>query len=163
MGRRSRRRSFGFWRARFRRPWRRGDLDLCVYVAKLMVHQVPFIVAELGSDVDRFMLHIYAAVAEKERKLISQRTRDALKAAQARGTVLGKPRLDERPRAVTALKSEADRFARNVGPIIAEITRGGVTSARGIAKALNAAAWRRHGAEHGRLSRSFRSSRGSPH
>jgi DNA invertase Pin-like site-specific DNA recombinase len=126
-----------------------------------MVHQVPFIVAELGSDVDPFMLHIYAAVAEKERKLISQRTWDALKAAQARGTVLGKPRLDERPRAVTALKSEADRFARNVGPIIAEITHGGVTSPRGIAKALNAAAWRRHGAEHGRLSRSFRSSRGS--
>jgi hypothetical protein len=36
------------------------------------------------------------------------------------------------------LKSEADRFACNVAPIIAEITRGGVTSARGIAKALNA-------------------------
>jgi DNA invertase Pin-like site-specific DNA recombinase len=69
----------------------------------------------------------------------SQRTRGALKAAKARGTVLGNPRIDEaRPRAVIALKSEADRFARNVGPIIAEITRGGVTSARRIAKALNA-------------------------
>jgi DNA invertase Pin-like site-specific DNA recombinase len=36
-----------------------------------MAHQVPFIVAELGSDVDPFMLQIYAVVAEKERKLIS--------------------------------------------------------------------------------------------
>jgi DNA invertase Pin-like site-specific DNA recombinase len=99
----------------------------------LMAQQVSFIVPELGSDVDPFILHIYAAVAEKERKLISQRTRDALKAAKARGIVLGNPRLDEaRPRAVRALKSEADRFARNVAPIIAE------TSARGIAKALNA-------------------------
>jgi DNA invertase Pin-like site-specific DNA recombinase len=109
------------------------------FISGLMTHQVPFIVAELGSDVDPFMLHIYAAVAEKERKLISQRTREALKAAKARGIVLGNPRLAEaRPRAVKALKSEADRFARNVAPLIAEITRGGVTSARGIAKVLNA-------------------------
>ena len=56
---------------RSRRPWRRGNLDLWLYAAKLMVHQVPFIVAELGSDVDPFMLQIYAVVAEKERKLIS--------------------------------------------------------------------------------------------
>jgi hypothetical protein len=59
----------------------------------LMAHQVSFIVAELGADADRYMLHLYAALAEKERQLISQRTRDALKAAKARGTVLGNPHL----------------------------------------------------------------------
>ena len=32
-----------------------------------MKHRVPFIVAELGSDTDPFLLHIYAALAEKER------------------------------------------------------------------------------------------------
>jgi DNA invertase Pin-like site-specific DNA recombinase len=43
-----------------------------------MTHKTPFIVAELGADADPFMLHVYAALAEKERRLISQRTRDAL-------------------------------------------------------------------------------------
>ena len=32
-----------------------------------MAQRVPFIVAELGSDADPFMLHLYAAPAEKER------------------------------------------------------------------------------------------------
>jgi hypothetical protein len=30
-----------------------------------MTHRVPFIVAELGSDADPFVLHLYAALAEK--------------------------------------------------------------------------------------------------
>jgi len=36
-----------------------------------MTHKTPFIVAELGADADPFMLHVYAALAEKERRLIS--------------------------------------------------------------------------------------------
>ena len=46
-----------------------------------MAHKVPFLVAELGSDVDPFVLHIFAALAEKERALISTRTRQALSAS----------------------------------------------------------------------------------
>jgi DNA invertase Pin-like site-specific DNA recombinase len=42
-----------------------------------MKHKIPFIVAELGADTDPFMLHLFAALAEKERALISRRTRDA--------------------------------------------------------------------------------------
>ena len=38
------------------------------FVASLMAQRVPFIVAELGADADPFMLHIYAALAEKERR-----------------------------------------------------------------------------------------------
>jgi DNA invertase Pin-like site-specific DNA recombinase len=60
------------------------------FISGLMVNRVPFIVSELGPDVDPFMLHVYAALSEKERKLISDRTRDALKAAKARGRILGK-------------------------------------------------------------------------
>lgn len=32
---------------------------------------MPFVVAELGPDVDPFILHLFAALAEKERALIS--------------------------------------------------------------------------------------------
>ena len=43
-----------------------------------MAERVQFVVTELGADVDPFLLHLYAALAEKERRLISQRPRDAL-------------------------------------------------------------------------------------
>jgi hypothetical protein len=48
------------------------------FISGLMVHRVPFIVAELGANIDPFMLHIYAALAQKERALISERTKAAL-------------------------------------------------------------------------------------
>jgi DNA invertase Pin-like site-specific DNA recombinase len=59
------------------------------FISGLMSHKTPFIVAELGPDADPFMLHIYAALAEKERRLISQRTRQALQAKKAQGKKLG--------------------------------------------------------------------------
>ena len=65
------------------------------FVAGLMAHRVRFIVAELGPDVEPFILHIYAAIAEQERKAISDKTKGALAAAKARGTRLGNPRLAE--------------------------------------------------------------------
>ena len=53
---------------------------------------MPVSLAELGPDVDPSVLHIYAALAEKERALISQRTEAALKAAKARCIKLDTPR-----------------------------------------------------------------------
>jgi DNA invertase Pin-like site-specific DNA recombinase len=109
------------------------------FISGLMAHKVAFIVADLGADADPFMLHLYAALAEKERQLISQRTRDALKAARGRGVVLGNPHLaDVRLRAVASTKATADRFAKNVAPIIREIQGSGIASLRAIARALNA-------------------------
>ena len=109
------------------------------FISGLMAHRVPFVVAELGADADPFMLHLFAALAEKERSLISQRTRDALKAAKAKGVVLGNPNLaDVRNRAVASTKAGAVRFAKNVAPIIHEIQSSGVASHRGIARSLNA-------------------------
>ena len=110
------------------------------FVSGLMAQRVPFIVAELGPDVDPFMLHVYAALAEKERAMISVRTRDALAAAKARGVRLGnRTNLDEATRRSAEVRSAAaDRHAANVLPIIDEIRRGGAASLRQVAAALTA-------------------------
>jgi DNA invertase Pin-like site-specific DNA recombinase len=110
------------------------------FIANLMTQRVPFIVSELGPDVDPFMLHIYAALAEKERALISARTKDALAAAKARGVQLGnRKNLDEAQRvSVEARRAKADRTAANVLPIIEEVRRQGAGSLREIAAALSA-------------------------
>jgi DNA invertase Pin-like site-specific DNA recombinase len=50
-----------------------------------MAQRVPFIVAEQGRDADPFMLHLFAALAEKERRLISERPRAALEAKKVAG------------------------------------------------------------------------------
>jgi DNA invertase Pin-like site-specific DNA recombinase len=109
------------------------------FISGLMAHRVPFVVAELGADVDPFVLHLFAALAEKERSLISTRTRQALAAAQARGVTLGSPKLAQaRESAVTAIKANADQHAANVLPIIREAQKAGATSLRAVAEALNA-------------------------
>jgi DNA invertase Pin-like site-specific DNA recombinase len=109
------------------------------FISGLMAHRVPFVVAELGADVDPFVLHLFAALAEKERSLISTRTRQALAAAQARGVTLGSPKLAQaRESAVASIKAGADQHAANVLPIIREAQRAGATSLRAVAEALNA-------------------------
>jgi DNA invertase Pin-like site-specific DNA recombinase len=109
------------------------------FISGLMTHRVPFVVADLGPDVDPFVLHLFAALAEKERALISGRTKSALAAAKAKGVKLGNPRIEAaRSRAVASLQAEADRAASNVLPIIAEIRKSGATTLRAIAEALNA-------------------------
>lgn len=61
------------------------------FISGLMSHRVPFIVAELGEGVDPFVLHLFAALAEKERAMISQRTKAALARAKIVGTKSGRP------------------------------------------------------------------------
>lgn len=99
------------------------------FISGLMQERVPFIVTSLGPDVDPFMLHIYAALAEKEREQISERTRDALAAAKARGTVLGN---------AAQAKANADSarvFAESLRAIVMPVIN---LSSRRIAAYLNA-------------------------
>jgi DNA invertase Pin-like site-specific DNA recombinase len=109
------------------------------FVAGLMAQRVPFIVAELGADADPFMLHLYAALAEKERWLISERTRAALAARKAQGVALGNRTNASDALALgrRALIEEADAFAANVLPIVESLRAAGVTDLRGLATALN--------------------------
>jgi DNA invertase Pin-like site-specific DNA recombinase len=108
------------------------------FIAGLMAQKVPFISVELGADADPFMLHLFAALAQKERSMISQRTKAALAAAKARGQVLGNPRLAEASAIAHArLKAEADTFAASVAPAIRGAQASGAKSLRQIAAALN--------------------------
>ena len=108
------------------------------FISGLMTHRVPFVVAEFGPDVDPFMLHIYAALAEKEREMISGRTKAGLAAARARGTRLGNPDMDRiRGIAAASKKAAALEFAVGVMPTIEDIRRRGIASNRGIAAELD--------------------------
>jgi len=59
------------------------------FISGLMAHRVEFIVTSLGRQADPFILHLYAALAQKERALISERTKAGLQAAKRRGQKLG--------------------------------------------------------------------------
>ncbi len=85
------------------------------------------------------MLHLYAALAEKERRMISERTRAALSSRKATGTKLGNPTNTAQAAAQGHDVSirEADRFAEAVLPIVQSVQRSGIVSLRGIAIALN--------------------------
>jgi DNA invertase Pin-like site-specific DNA recombinase len=109
------------------------------FIAGLMAQRVPFIVAELGADADPFMLHLYAALAEKERRLIGERTRAALAERKARGAKLGNPRSasEAAARGRQVQVAEAERFAAQMLPIVSAIRASGVFSLAGIAAALN--------------------------
>ncbi len=110
------------------------------FIAGLMAQRVPFIVAELGVDADPFMLHIYAALAEKERRLISERTRSALAARKGAGRKTRQPH--QRGRSAGQRSAFVDRRSRRIrGKRHADHRRhlrsAGVTDLRGLASALN--------------------------
>ena len=110
------------------------------YISGLMKHRVPFIVTELGVDTDPFLLHIYAALAEKERAMISRRTKDALAAAKARGVSLGGHREQSEVNRLQAieraeqLRSFFDELAGlSARKVAEELNRRGIKTATGKA------------------------------
>lgn len=108
------------------------------FISGLMESKVPFIVAQLGKDADSFMLHLYAALSEKERELISTRTKAALQALKARGALLGnRTNLDEaRQISIETNKQNATEFANKVLSIVLPLRDSGATLPA-IAEKLN--------------------------
>lgn len=102
------------------------------FISGLMESGVDFIAADMP-NADRFMLHVYAAMAEEEGRRISERTKAALAAAKERGVELGKNGR------VLAQKNklESEEFAKS---ITEHCKRLGITrdmSLQSIAQTLN--------------------------
>jgi DNA invertase Pin-like site-specific DNA recombinase len=127
------------------------------FIATLMDSGVEFVAVD-NPHANKLTVHILAAVAQHEREMIAQRTREALQAAKARGKRLGNPKLGKaRQRALKANREAAQRFAANVLPLIQQIQASGVRSLRGVARALIArgiktARWRMVSSASGRHS-----------
>jgi DNA invertase Pin-like site-specific DNA recombinase len=104
------------------------------FISGLMAHRVEFIVTELGRQADPFVLHLFAALAQKERQMISERTRAGLAAAKARGVKLGSHgrviSAEQYQRAAAAQVARADEFSRRMRPQLVMAMKDGVTFAR---------------------------------
>lgn len=105
---------------------------------------VRFIACDMPAAND-LTVGVMALVAEAERNLISKRTKEALAAAKARGVRLGNPngaaalrRAGKGGRALrAAVAKNADDFAADLAPVVAEIRAEGHESLRAIAAALD--------------------------
>lgn len=113
------------------------------FISGLMQSGVPFDCAD-RPGADPFRLHIEAAIAEEEARKISQRTREALAAAKARGTKLGaaNPNCrnltdDARQRGADATREKTQAACAEILPRIQEWRAAGL-SLGAIADRLNA-------------------------
>lgn len=108
------------------------------FISGLMESGVEFVAVDMP-HANRFTVHIMAASAENEREMISQRTKEALQVAKARGVKLGSPN-PKKGAAVRSqvLREKADRFASNILPVIRDLQSQGITSYKALARSLNA-------------------------
>ena len=102
------------------------------FISRIMDEGVGLAVADMPNATD-FQLHIFAALAQEERRLISERTKGALAEAKKRGVILG------RNGKVLAKRNRhnALRFAKSVYPHISPLIEAG-HSLSAIARRLNA-------------------------
>ncbi|MGY6283628.1 recombinase family protein [Methylorubrum extorquens] len=98
------------------------------FISGLMKTSVPILACD-NPTADKFMLHVYAALAEKERDLISERTKAALAAARARGVRLGSN--EKRVQ-------RAHAHAASLAAMLEELRSQGILTTRATAASLNA-------------------------
>jgi DNA invertase Pin-like site-specific DNA recombinase len=91
-------------------------------ISGLMESRVDFVCCDMP-DANRLTIHILAAVAEHEREMIVQRTKDGLATAKRRGVALGNPALAVANRAAARDRAEALR------PVLAELRDLSATAA----------------------------------
>lgn len=111
------------------------------FISNLMEAKVDFTAADFP-QANRLTIHILAAVAEHEAKMISERTKAALAAAKARGRRLGGYRgragtCTDLARAREARIVAADQRAADLAPVIKALFSEGTRSLRSIASSLN--------------------------
>ncbi len=114
------------------------------FLASLQESGAKFVAADLP-EADEFTVHILAAVAQRERKLISERTKAALAAAKTRGVKLGNPNGAASIRhagkgtaaALDAVRRNAAGRASEYAEIIVDVRASGATSLTAIARELN--------------------------
>lgn len=87
---------------------------------------------------DRFTVSILACVAQRERELISSRTKSGLKIAKERGVILGSPKiLEARLIGQKVIQERKLLFAASAIEFIREIQSTGIQSLSRIADCLN--------------------------
>jgi len=108
------------------------------FISGLMERSVRFIVTSLGKDADNFQIHLFAALAEKERALISERTKAALQIKKAQGAKLGNRTnlADARKKAGESKQVAADQFAAYIFPLIDRHISSGM-SLNAVAREFN--------------------------
>ena len=114
-------------------------------IAELMEQGVEFVVAE-SPEMSHLTVHIMAAVAEHERRAISDRTKAALAAAKRRGTRLGGDRggltkVTRNKGTAISVRVRADKARRTAQDLLAVVGRlreQGIISSKAIARALDA-------------------------
>lgn len=101
------------------------------FISGLMSRGVPFIVAELGADTDPFILHLFAALSEKERRMIGERTKAGLAAKKLKEPEWipgNRTNLEEaRRKASDAKKAAARVFADRMRPEIERMQTSGIS------------------------------------
>jgi DNA invertase Pin-like site-specific DNA recombinase len=98
------------------------------FILNLMDEGFRFRCADM-ENADEFQLHLYAILAQKERSMISERTKAALAKAKERGVLLGGSHHTKQERANT--------FAKDIHADIQMLLDSGITMPAAIAKALN--------------------------
>ncbi len=124
------------------------------FISSLMAQRVSFIVCALGRNVDPFTLHIYAALAEQERRMISERTKAGLRAARERGMVLGNTQMIAKQQAAAAERDSALRetlrpmiglpsraIAARLNELRIAAPRGGVWSHKTVQRVMARLGW----------------------